>query len=92
MVVTGMIVVMFLAVVGCTEQERAKNFGGSTIVELPEGKKLVMVTWKESEIWILTRDMREDDSVETYDFSEKSSWGILEGSVTIKEHPSSRPW
>jgi len=51
-----------------------------------------MVTWKESEIWILTRDMREDDSVETYDFSEKSSWGILEGRVTIKEHPSSRPW
>jgi len=39
MVVTGMIVAMFLAIVGCTEQERAKNFGGSTTVELPEGKK-----------------------------------------------------
>lgn len=92
MMVTGMIVGMFLAVVGCTEQDRAKSFGGSTTVELPEGKKLVMVTWKESQIWFLTRDMREGDLVETYNFAEKSAWGILEGSVTIKEHPSSRPW
>jgi len=38
MMVTGMIVGMFLGVVGCTEQDRAKSFGGSTIVELPEGK------------------------------------------------------
>lgn len=92
MMVTGMIVGMFLAVVGCTEQERAKNLGGSTTIELPEGKKLVMVTWKESQLWILTRDMREEDLVETYNFAEKSSWGIFEGNVIIKENPPSRPW
>jgi len=92
MVVTGMIVGMFLGVVGCTEQDRAKSFGGSTTIELPKGKKLVMVTWKESQIWFLTREMREGDLVETYNFAEKSSWGILEGSVTIKENPSSRQW
>lgn len=70
---------------GCTEQQRAKNWGGTATIELPEGKKLVMVTWKNDEIWFLTRDMRAGDLVETYEFSENSSWGFMEGTVIIKE-------
>ena len=91
----GMVAAACLAVgalAGCTEQQRAKGLGGETTIELPKGKKLVMVTWKGAEIWLLTRDMREGDLIETYDFSEKSSWGLLEGKVTIKEEPLSRPW
>jgi hypothetical protein len=29
--------------------------------------------------------MTADDKVETYKFQEKSSWGVLEGTYTIKE-------
>jgi hypothetical protein len=77
---------------GCTEQQRARSLGGETTIELPKGKKLVVATWKGTELWFLTRDMREGDLIETYEFIENSSFGILQGKVTIKEAPSSRPW
>lgn len=76
---------------GCTEQQRAKNWGGEATVELEAGRKLVVVTWKGDEIWFLTRDMREGDRVETYEFAENSSWGIMEGKVIIKEAAPTRP-
>jgi hypothetical protein len=52
----------------------------------------MVVTCKGDQLWFLTRDLREGDLVEAYEFSESSSWGILEGKVTIKEAPLSRPW
>jgi len=73
---------------GCTEQQRAKNWGGTATIDLPAGKKLVTVTWKGDEIWFLTRDMRAGDRAETYEFSENSSWGFMEGTVVIKEIPA----
>ena len=70
---------------GCTEQERAKSWGGTTQVDLPAGKKLVVATWKESNLWLLTRDMRALELAETYEFVEDSSWGVFEGKVVIRE-------
>ena len=54
-------------------------------MELPKGEKLVEVTWKDSNIWYLTRPMKEDDEPETYTFKEDSEWGVFEGTVTIVE-------
>ena len=64
----------------------AKNFGGSMTVDLPKGKKLVEITWKDDSLWYVTKDMKEDDVEETYEFKEDSQWGAMEGTVTIKEH------
>jgi hypothetical protein len=70
----------------CTENERAKLFGGTQTVNLPTKTKLVNVTWKEgSAMWILTRPMRENETAETLTFSEKSNFGIMEGTVIFKE-------
>jgi hypothetical protein len=69
----------------CTENERAKNFGGNTTIDLPKGEKLVNVTWKEDELWYLTRPMTAADSAVNYTFREKSSFGVWEGTVTLKE-------
>ena len=85
--VVAMMGLVFLS--GCTEQERAKKFGGSASLDLPAGTKLVTVTWKEGgNLWYLTRPMRPEETPETYIFKESSSYGIMEGSVTIKEHAS----
>jgi len=75
---------LMIASVGC--QQAAKRFGGSITVDLPKGEKLVNVTWKDSSLWYLTRPMTKNDKVETYKFKEDSNFGILEGTVTIKEH------
>lgn len=68
---------------GC--QWAAKNIGGSYTVELEPNQKLVNVTWKESQLWVLTKQMNEDDVAETYTFQEDTTMEILEGTVTIVE-------
>ncbi len=54
-------------------------------LELPENTKLVNVTWKEGNLWYLTKNMDSSDVAETYTFQEKSSLGIAEGCITITE-------
>jgi hypothetical protein len=77
---------LLVTMAGCTEQQRAKKWGGDYTVELPAGQKLVNVTFKDSDLWYLTRPMTEEDKAETYTFQEDSTWGVMEGTVTIKEH------
>jgi len=69
----------------CTENNRVKNWGGDGTLTLPKGQKLVNVTWKETEIWYLTRPMTPQDSCQIYTFHESSSWGMVEGTYTIIE-------
>ncbi len=77
---------VLLIISSCTENERAKDFGGTATVDLPAGQKLVTVTWKEgNNLWYLTKPMTSIDVAETYSFQEESSWGMWEGTVVIKE-------
>ena len=78
-------VAYFVEVAGCTSNQRAKGWGGDMTINLPCGKKLIVATWKEDNLWYLTRPMREGDASETYQFSEDSSWGIMSGTVTFVE-------
>lgn len=69
----------------CTENARVKKFGGNGTIELKQGQKLEMVTWKESQLWILTSDRPDSVLPKSYTFYEKSSWGVIEGSYKIIE-------
>lgn len=69
----------------CTENERAKFYGGTITVNLPSGQKLVNATWKDSELWYLTRPAKQGEVSETYNFQEKSNFGIQEGCVVFNE-------
>ena len=69
----------------CTENSRVKNFGGEGTINLPVGRKLINITWKEDQIWYLTRPMDSTDVAETYKFHEESSWGAIEGTYNIVE-------
>lgn len=74
-----------IAFTSCTENQRAKSFGGTANVNLEPNRKLVTVTWKEDQIWYLTRPMDSSEKAETYKFQEESSWGMIEGTVVISE-------
>ena len=80
------ILAVFLAtgLTGC-DQFVAKNFGGDYTVKL-HGEKLVNITWKDNQLWYLTRPMKEEDEAETYKLQEDSQYGLMEGTVTIIEH------
>lgn len=69
----------------CTENQRAKRFGGTMQIGLPPNYKLENVTWKNEQMWYLTRPMRVDEKAEIYQFQEKSSFGLVEGSVIFTE-------
>jgi hypothetical protein len=78
------LVVAVLAV-GCTQNQRARQFGGTANEVLPPGRKLVIATWKQDNLWILTRPMKSNEVAEVYEFTESSSFGLVEGKVVIKE-------
>ena len=73
---------------GCTENQMAKNFGGTETITLEPGKRLVNITWKGGEgianLWILTK-VDPETKPTTYSFKEKSGGGLLEGEVIIIE-------
>lgn len=70
----------------CTQNQRAKSFGGSAKVDLPAGTKLVGATWKDAQLWYLHRPVREGEKPETVTFQEGASFGVLEGKVIFQEH------
>ena len=54
-------------------------------ITLPCNKKLFDLTWKNSDLWYATREMRKDEKPETFSFSESSKYGVFEGTVTFIE-------
>ena len=83
--ILGVLFVMSLILSSCTENGRARAWGGEMTVNVKPDQKVVNVTWKESDMWILTRPMNENDKPETFTFSEKSTFGVWEGSITLIE-------
>ncbi len=78
-------VVILPALSSCTENSSAKSFGGKMTIDIPKGNKLENATWKEDELWYLYRPSREGEVPETHYFTEKSSFGVWEGTVIFKE-------
>lgn len=83
--VVALIMLTTLSLASCTSNEIAKQFGGTSKLNLPKGEKLVNITWKEDHIWYLTKPMTATDVAETYTFKEQSNYGILQGEVIITE-------
>ena len=71
----------------CTPNQRARNWGGTETIDLATGARLVNVTWKGNEspsLWVLTK--QDTTAPTTYIFTEKSSYGILQGQILIVEN------
>ena len=79
------IICFCLICIGCTANQQAKNLGGTATVDLPAKQKFISATWKEANLWYLTRPMHDDEFAETYTFQEQSSFGLIEGKVVFKE-------
>ena len=78
-------ILLMVCVLGCSDNQMARTFGGKINKKLPAGEKLVNVTWKENSLWTLTRKMKENDVAETYSFKEDSAFGFVEGEIVIIE-------
>lgn len=69
----------------CTEQQMVRRFGGGMSIELPKGEKLIMATWKETNLFYLTEPMDSGYTPKTKVFRESSSFGVLESEITFIE-------
>lgn len=75
-------VILIPVLTSCTENSRAKNFGGTMELTVPAGEKFVNSTWKDTDLWIITQSV---ESPNVYYMHEISSFGILEGTVIIRQ-------
>ena len=73
-------ILSMLLITSCTDNDRARKYGGTEEVILKENEILVNVTWKEANIWILTQDTVTGEHY----FREKSNWGLFDGTVIFK--------
>ncbi len=69
-----------LVLLSCTDNSRARTWGGTETVNLPTNCKFINSTWKETELWIVVQDTV---TKQNYMY-EKSSFGVLEGKIIFK--------
>ena len=77
-----------LALMGCTENQMAKGWGGTMTVDLPCGEMLFDLTWKDDNFWYATQPMPEGHEPRTTTFHEKTGGAFRAsggGTVVIKE-------
>jgi hypothetical protein len=72
-----------LVLSSCTENQQARRWGGTETIELETNQRLVNATWKDTDLWLLTKTDSTRPTV--YEFIEKSNWGVMNGKIKIKE-------
>lgn len=69
-----------LTLISCTDNSRARSWGGKEVIELPSNHRFINSTWKETNLWVITQDTISGK----FYMNEKSSFGVLEGSIEFK--------
>lgn len=75
------IVLSLFIVLSCTDNQMARNYGGTETIQLQPNEEFVNITWKQDNLWVIVRDKNTGD----YYAREKSSFGVLEGKVIIRQ-------
>ena len=80
--------VMIGSLASCSKESRAKNWGGSYTYKIAPDQKLVDVTWKDDDTWVLTKPMTATDIAETYTYVQEKGSVISvtgDGEITFVE-------
>ena len=81
-----LIALFALGLTACTDNMMAKGYGGKMELKIPCDTRVVVVTWKNGDLWYLLRKMEKNEEPRKYVFMEDSNWGAMEGQVNIAEH------
>jgi len=52
-------IIFLIAVFGllsCTDNQRARNFGGTETITLEPQEKFINITWKQDNLWVIVQD------------------------------------
>ncbi|MFY7652060.1 MAG: hypothetical protein ACOVQE_05135 [Chitinophagaceae bacterium] len=78
---TLLVVFIVLLLASCSENSEG-NLGKTRTIKLKPNEKLLQMTWKRSQLWVLTIDT----ITQEYHFREHSNWGIREDEVIIEKN------
>ena len=80
-----MIAITLLALVSCTDNQRARSFGGTETLKLEPNEKFINITWKQDNLWLIVQDPVTDNGLK------KSAKGLLKvikntkGELVVKD-------
>jgi len=74
------VVLGVIMITSCTDNQRARSWGGTEEVSLKKNEVLMNITWKGDDMWVLTKDTTTGEC----HFREHSSFGIIEGEIVLK--------
>ena len=74
-------IIALLALASCTDNQRARSFGGTETIIIEPQEKFINITWKQDDLWIIVQDT----ITGTYYAREKSSFGVMQGKVIIQK-------
>lgn len=80
-----MVAALLLSATSCTQQHMARKYGGKMTVKLPKGEKLMMATWKNTDLFYLTEPMDSGYVPKKKMLRENSTYGVYETEVTFIE-------
>ena len=83
--VIALCLVCTLSFTSCTEQIRTRTFGGTMVIDVPNGYKVTSATWKETDLFYFMEPMEEGYTPNEKMFVESSSYGMLESKIIFKE-------
>ena len=75
------VAITLLALASCTDNQRARSFGGTETIKIEPQEKFINITWKQDNLWIIVQDTVTGD----YYAREKSSFGVMQGKVIIQK-------
>jgi hypothetical protein len=79
------IFIIILIMVSCTQNTRAKKYGGTATIEVPCDMMVNNITWKGESLWYSYIPMPEDYEPVTHTFQEESSFGVIQGKYKLVE-------
>lgn len=74
------ILVTLMIAIGCTDNQRARNYGGTETVKLMPNEEFVNISWKQDNLWVIVRNT---ETGQVY-AREKSSYGVMQGKIIIE--------
>jgi hypothetical protein len=80
------VLIFALLASACISNQRAKYMGGTMIYNLDAGEKFINMSWEGNELWIAHRPRRVGETPEVVTLHEKSQFGVLQGTIIIREH------
>ena len=76
---------ILLLVASCTKQSRVRNFGGTEIIKVKPGYRVIMATWKSDDLFYMIEPMADGYEPCEKRLVESSSFGVWESEIIFKE-------